>query len=220
MSPLYQRLTALILPLFFTGCSSTADIPAFSASGYLADRGAVRIWRKNSVHQSIHLHTIFTPFNSDMVETTDYIWLEDALISVQRKVRGKQTDNVTLRFDQKGHLNFMQCQLAGRREAVSPNAVELYKFDAQRMRKVSDALLSGQVLLKQGHWQGSHTVQTCEGQQVTPAFDANALQTLAQQQRGAKIPLMVSWLEAPEGVQLLLVSQRNDCAEQPKEADL
>lgn len=219
MTPLFRRFPTLILSLLLIGCSSTPDIPAFSASGYLADRGAVRIWRKNSDHQATHLRTIFTPFNGDAVETTDYIWLEDSLISVQRKTGGDTPDDVTLRFDQEGSLNFMQRQLAGRREAVSPDSVELYKFDAQRMHKVSDALLSGRVFLKQGHWQGGNVIQTCEGQRVTPSLDALALQTLAQQQRSAHAPLMVSWLEAPEGVQLLRVSSQDDCAEQPKEAD-
>ncbi|HAT00036.1 MAG TPA: DUF1481 domain-containing protein, partial [Pantoea agglomerans] len=52
MTPLFQRLSVLFLSLFLFGCSSTPDIPPFSASGYLADRGVVRIWRKNSDHQS------------------------------------------------------------------------------------------------------------------------------------------------------------------------
>ena len=145
MTTLLQRFSALSLSLLLFGCSSTPDIPPFSASGYLADRGVVRIWRKNNDHQSVHIRTIFTPFASGEGEVTDYIWLEEALISVHRQVKGEHPDDVTLRFDQQGGLNFMQRQLAGRREAVSADAVELYKFDAQRMRNVSDALLSGRI---------------------------------------------------------------------------
>lgn len=151
---------------------------------------------------------------------TDYVWLEESLISIQRQVKGNQPDDVTLRFDQAGGLNFMQRQLSGRREAVSPDAVELYKFDAERMRNLSDALLSGQVFLRQGHWLGNNVLQSCEGQQVRPAFDADALQMLTQQQRRASAPLMVSWLEAPEGIQLLRVSQQDDCSQQPTEEDM
>ncbi|MBZ6397597.1 MULTISPECIES: DUF1481 domain-containing protein [Pantoea] len=220
MTTLLQRFSALSLSLLLFGCSSTPDIPPFSASGYLADRGVVRIWRKNNDHQSVHIRTIFTPFASGEGEITDYIWLEEALISVHRQVKGEHPDDVTLRFDQEGGLNFMQRQLAGRREAVSPDAVELYKFDAQRMRHVSDALLSGRIFLRQGHWQGGNLIESCEGQQVRPAFDSDALRTLAQQQRGSASPLMVSWLEAPEGVQLLRLSQQDDCAQQPKEEDM
>ncbi|WP_315317071.1 DUF1481 domain-containing protein [Pantoea vagans] len=220
MTPLLSRLSVLFFPLFLFGCSSTPDIPPFSASGYLADRGVVRIWRKNSDHQSVHIRTLYTPFSGGGGEVTDYVWLEEALISIQRQVKGKQPDDVTLRFDQAGGLNFMQRQLAGRREAVSPDAVELYKFDAQRMRNLSDALLSGQVFLKQGHWLGNNVLENCEGQQVRPAFDADDLQMLTQQQRSASAPLMVSWLEAPEGIQLLRVSQQDDCSQQPTEDDM
>lgn len=220
MTPLFQRLSVLFLSLFLFGCSSTPDIPPFSASGYLADRGVVRIWRKNSDHQSVHIRTFYTPFSGGEGEVTDYVWLEESLISIQRQVKGNQPDDVTLRFDQAGGLNFMQRQLSGRREAVSPDAVELYKFDAERMRNLSDALLSGQVFLRQGHWLGNDVLQSCEGQQVRPAFDADALQMLTQQQRRASAPLMVSWLEAPEGIQLLRVSQQDDCSQQPTEEDM
>lgn len=220
MTLLLSRLSVLFLPLFLFGCSSTPDIPPFSASGYLADRGVVRIWRKNSDHQSVHIRTLYTPFSGGEGEVTDYVWLEESLISIQRQVKGKQPDDVTLRFDQAGGLNFMQRQLAGRREAVSPDAVELYKFDAQRMRNLSDALLSGQVFLKQGHWLGNNVLENCEGHQVRPAFDADDVQMLTQQQRSVSAPLMVSWLEAPEGIQLLRVSQKDDCSQQPTEDDM
>jgi len=220
MTPLFQRLSVLFLSLVLFGCSSTPDIPPFSASGYLADRGVVRIWRKNSDHQSVHIRTFYTPFSGSEGEVTDYVWLEESLISIQRQVKGNQPDDVTLRFDQAGSLNFMQRQLSGRREAVSPDAVELYKFDAERMRNLSDALLSGQVFLRQGHWLGNNVLESCEGQQVRPAFDADALQMLTQQQRRASAPLMVSWLEAPEGIQLLRVSQQDDCSQQPTEEDM
>lgn len=220
MTPLFQRLSVLSLSLFLFGCSSTPDIPPFSASGYLADRGVVRIWRKNNDHQSVHIRTLYTPFSGGEGEVTDYVWLEDALTSIQRQVKGSAPDDVTLRFDQAGGLTFMQRQLAGRREAVSPDTVELYKFDAQRMRSLSDALLSGRVFLRQGHWQGNGMLTLCEGQQVRPAFDADALQMLTQQQSNARAPLMVSWLEAPEGVQLLRMSQQDACSQQPTEDDM
>lgn len=220
MTPLFQRFSILFLSLILFGCSSTPDIPPFSASGYLADRGVVRIWRKNSDHHSVHIRTLYTPFSGGEGEVTDYVWLEGSLISIQRQVKGKQPDDVTLRFDQVGGLNFMQRQLAGRREAVSPDAIELYKFDAERMRNLSDALLSGRVFLKQGHWLGSDRLETCEGQQVRPAFDADDRQLLIQQQQSASAPLMVSWLEAPEGLQLLRVSQQDDCSQQPTEDDM
>ena len=208
----------LLSLLLLSGCGSTPDTPPFTASGYLADRGAVRIWRKNS-HLTIHLRTLYTPFNGDATETTDYVWQEEKLVSVARHVSGQQPDDVTLRFDQDGSLSFMQRQLAGRREAVDPDTVELYKFDAQRMLAQSNALLSGRVALKQGQWLGAKQIATCDGARVSPSFDDYAFQTLDRQQQRSSAPLLVSWLEAPEGTQLLRAAPGESCDSQPKEED-
>lgn len=214
-----QRVCALLFGAMLTGCSSTPDLPAFTASGYLADRGTVRIWRKNSDHQVVHLRTVFTPFNGDAMETTDYNWQQQKLISVERRVAGAQPDDVTLRFDHQGNLNFMQRQLAGRREAVSADSVELYRFDAQRMLDQSNALLAGRVLLRQGHWLGGNQVRECDDKLVNAAFDRETLYTLGRQQQSQSAPLMVSWLEAPEGVQLLRATPDDECRWQLKESD-
>ncbi|MDF7631852.1 DUF1481 domain-containing protein [Erwiniaceae bacterium L1_55_4] len=219
LNTITQRVCALLLGALLAGCSSTSDLPAFTASGYLADRGTVRIWRKNSDHQTVHLRTVYTPFNGDAMETTDYNWQQNHLISVERIVAGEQPDDVTLRFDHLGNLNFMQRQLAGRREAVSGDTVELYRFDAQRMLEQSNALLSGRVLLKQGHWLGATQVRDCDGKVVNAPFDSGIIATLSQQQQHQPQSLMVSWLEAPEGVQLLRATPEDECSWQPKESD-
>lgn len=216
---LSQRVYGLLFAALLTGCSSTPDLPAFTASGYLADRGTVRIWRKNSDHQTVHLRTVFTPFNGDAMETTDYNWQQQQLISVERHVAGAQPDDVTLRFDHQGNLNFMQRQLAGRREAVSADSIELYRFDAQRMLDQSNALLSGRVLLSQGHWLGGTQVRDCSGKVVNVGFDSSTLATLSRQQLSQSAPLMVSWLEAPEGIQLLRATSEDECSWQPQESD-
>jgi len=219
LNQISQRVCALLCGALLTGCSSTPDLPAFTASGYLADRGTVRIWRKNSDHQAVHLRTVFTPFNGDAMETTDYSWQQQQLVSVERHLAGAQPDDVTLRFDHQGNLNFMQRQLAGRREAVSADSVELYRFDAQRMLDQSNALLEGRVLLRQGHWLGGNQVRECDDKLVNAPFDRDTLYTLGRQQQSQAAPLMVSWLEAPEGVQLLRVTSDDECSWQPKESD-
>ncbi|MFJ5162435.1 DUF1481 domain-containing protein [Pantoea sp. NPDC088449] len=219
LNQISQRVCALLWGALLTGCSSTPDLPAFTASGYLADRGTVRIWRKNSDHQAVHLRTVFTPFSGDAMETTDYSWQQQQLVSVERHLAGAQPDDVTLRFDHQGNLNFMQRQLAGRREAVSADSVELYRFDAQRMLDQSNALLEGRVLLRQGHWLGGNQVRECDDKLVNAPFDRDTLYTLGRQQQSQAAPLMVSWLEAPEGVQLLRVTSDDECSWQPKESD-
>ncbi len=219
LNPFSQRICALLFGALLTGCSSTSDLPAFTASGYLADRGTVRIWRKNNDHQAVHLRTVFTPFNGDAMETTDYNWQQQKLISIERRIAGAQPDDVTLRFDHQGNLNFMQRQLAGRREAVSADSVELYRFDAQRMLDQSNALLEGRVLLRQGHWLGGNQVRACDDKVVNAAFDRDTIYALARQQKMQSAPLMMSWLEAPEGVQLLRATPDDECSWQPKESD-
>lgn len=205
--------------LLLVGCSSTSRVPPFSASGYLADRGAVRIWRKNSAQDRVHLRTLYTPFNQQTTETTDYLWQGDTLLSVARTVSGDSPNDVTLRFDAQGHLSFMQRQLAGKREPLDNDAIELYKFDAQRMLARSNALQDGRIRLKQGIWSGGRQVESCEGTRLTPDFDRNTLNVLAGQHRLRAAPLLISWLEAPEGSQLLRVAAGEGCDSQPREAD-
>lgn len=212
-----KRLFAL-LTLLLAGCSSQPSLPDFTASGYLADRGAVRIWRKN--HQdSVHMLTVFTPFQEGATVFTRYGWQDGNLISIERHLKDARPDDVTLRFDGDGSLSFMQRQLAGRREAVSEQAIELYKFDAQRMLKISDALLAGRVLLKQGRWQGNNTLQTCQGEQIKPTLDESEWRRIEQLQHQTGARVSVAWLEAPADTQLLEVSTEDDCQWEPQEAD-
>ncbi|WP_338572006.1 DUF1481 domain-containing protein [Erwinia billingiae] len=212
--------SALFLMLLtLAGCSSTPKVPDFTASGYLADRGTVRIWRKDSHQHSSHLVTIYTPFNETTSETTDYQWQADKLVSIERKTKGDHPESVTLRFDQDGNLSFMQRQLDGRREALSADAIALYQFDAGRVLKISDDLIDGRVWLKQGHWSPSGTVTLCQGGVEKPTFDSFFMHYITQHQRESGKPVSISWLEAPKGTQLILVSAEDQCLSEPKEAD-
>ncbi|YCH30260.1 DUF1481 domain-containing protein [Erwinia sp. D4-22] len=214
-----MKRLAVLLTLLLAGCSSQPSLPDFTASGYLADRGVVRIWRKNHQH-SVHMLTVFKPFQEGATVFTRYSWQDGNLTSIERHLKDAQPDDVTLRFDGDGSLSFMQRQLAGQREAVSEDTIELYKFDAQRMLKISDALLAGRVLLKQGRWQGSDKLQTCQGEQIKPALDESEWQRVEQLQHQAGSAVSVAWLEAPAGTQLLAVSTEDDCQWAPQEADL
>lgn len=208
-------LSALVL---LAGCSSHSSLPDFTASGYLADRGTVRIWRKNH-NDAVHLLTVYTPFSGTGSEETDYTWQHERLMTVERHTKGSKPDDVTLRFDSGGQLSFMQRQLAGHREALSDDDVALYQFDAQRMLTLSDALLDGRVMLHQGKYQPDGAVLSCQGQRVTPGFDQPALGVIHQIQQTSSAAVSVAWLEASQGTQLLLVSTSDLCASEPKDAD-
>lgn len=213
------RIPVLTLLLLLAGCSSHSDLPDFTASGYLADRGAVRIWRKDSQKQISHMMTVFTPFSGGATEATDYQWLNGKPVAIERHIAGQQPDDVTLRFDHDGALSFMQRQLAGHREPLSADEVALYQFDAQRMVKISDDLLSGRVMLTQGVWSPGGVVKTCQGNEVRPDFDMLEREHIDKQQNTSSTPLSIAWLETPGDTQLLLVSAEDFCKSEPKDAD-
>lgn len=217
MTRFFFDTPVLLIILALAACSSRPRLPDFTASGYLADRGTVRIWRKESLPHASHVMTVYTPFNGTTTETTHYQWQNDTLLSIERNVTGEHAESVMMRF-QGGKLSFMQRQLADSRESLSPDAVALYQFDAGRMLKISDDLLAGHVLLKQGHWSPDGTVTLCQGEQIRPGFDRFSEHYITQHQVAGK-PLSLSWLEAPKGTQLLLVSAEDVCASEPKSAD-
>lgn len=204
--------------LLLAGCSTRPKLPDFTASGYLADRGALRIWRKESPPHASHLMTVYTPFSGTSFEKTDYQWQNDKLVSVERHIIGEHPESVMMRF-QDDKLSFMQRQLDGHSEALSSDAVALYQFDAGRMLRISDDLLAGHVLLKQGYWSSDGTVQLCQGGKTRPDFDRFSMRYITQHQQVSGKPVSLSWLEAPRGTQLLLVSAEDLCASEPQSAD-
>lgn len=202
-----------------TGCSSHTGKPEFTASGYLADQGSVRIWRKDSQPQLSHMLTIYTPFDGSVTETTDYHWQDGKLIAVERHSSSGKAGDVTLRFDQTGKLNFMQRQLDGRKESLSEDDVALYQFDARRMLQISDDLQHGKVRLKQGRWSASGIVSSCQGDTLNPSFGRSAQNYLIQRRAGSSAVMGIAWLETAGDTQLLLVSNEDLCINEPQEAD-
>ena len=209
----------LIVAFLLSGCRSHSDVPVLSASGYLADQGMVRLWRKNSTPQSLHLMTVYTPFTGTTTETTDYQWLDGKLRAVSRHFSGEQLGDINLRFDSEGHANFMQRQRAGYKEALSAEDIALYQFDAQRMREISDDLLRGEVRLLQGHWFADGKVVDCQGMEHYPEFSLREKAYLQQQQTAASATLNIAWLETTTDRQLLLAGAADLCLDAPNEAE-
>lgn len=217
-SSMRKVIPGLII-LLLAGCQS-ATAPPFSASGYLADRGVVRLWRKNSDPDRIAIRTLYTPFDSHITEQTDYQWQNGQLILIKRQVTGSAPDDVTLRFGSQGNISFMQRQLANEREAVSADTVDLYRFDAQRMLQVSNGLQAGRVSLSQGLWEGHNRVLRCDRQTITAGLDRDSVQMINRQSGRSGEPVYIAWLQGPEGTQLLKVSRDNLCQQAPEASDL
>ncbi|MEB6381573.1 DUF1481 domain-containing protein [Leclercia adecarboxylata] len=219
VSPLlsvWRQAMALAGLLALTACSHDASLPPFTASGYADDRGAVRVWRKDS-DDEVHLLSAFSPWHSGSTTTSEYRWQGDTLAYIDVNIYSKVPEHVRVRFDDHGELSFMQREMGGLKQQLSTDQIELYRYRANQIRQTSDALRQGRVVLYQGRWHNDGTVTTCEGQTLKPDLDSWATEHIARRQSHSSMEVSVAWLEAPEGSQLLLVANEDFCTWQPTE---
>lgn len=219
---LWRRLGFAVAIGVLAACSSHTPPPSTFATGYVGDRDLVRLWRKDDVQQhSTQLITLSNALRDDnrmpsrnAVETR-YQFVQNSVREIQRTYHGAHAESVHVRFAQDGSVSFMQRQLDERRERLSDDEVALLEFDAKRLLELSELLRSGNVRQRVGQLQGNR-VLTCEGQNVSPDFDALARERIAlERQARPEATLHVAWLEAPEGTQLLLVAAENFCGWKP-----
>lgn len=221
LSPLLSvcRLAGMIsIAILLTACSHKASPPPFTASGYVVDDGAVRLWRKNASSGEIRLLSVLSPWHQGATVTCDYRWQNDGLAQVNINIYSSPPEHIRVRFDERGEVSFMQRERDGQKLQLSSDDIALYRYHAERIRMTSDALRAGRVVLYQGRWNGNNTITTCEGKKVVTRLDEASLRRITARQRRASLAVSVAWLEAPEGVQLLLVANSDFCHWQPKEA--
>ncbi|MGO2370073.1 MAG: DUF1481 domain-containing protein [Serratia sp. (in: enterobacteria)] len=203
-----------------SACSSHSDLPAFSASGYVADQGVVRLWRKDDdQHRPVVLMSVYSPYRGPGTVTTLYEYQNGTLRQIKRTDADGDRDSIQLRFADDGSVSFMQRQLATRREPLTTDEIALYQYQARRVLEVSNALRAGKVKLLQGRWQQG-IVQTCDGQTLKPGLDGSAEAWIARRASNSSQPVNIAWLEAPEGSELLLVANDDFCRWEPKEDQL
>ncbi|MFE8045437.1 DUF1481 domain-containing protein [Brenneria goodwinii] len=207
---LLRRLGIGAAILSIVACSGHTPPPSVFASGYISDRGIVRLWRKDDAqHDTIRLISVYNPFQGDNTVVTRYLYQQGNLREIKRTLEG-QKDDTQLRFAEDGTVSFMQRQLAERRESISDDDLTLYQWDAKRLRELSDVLLAGRVTLKQGTLQDAQVI-ACDGSRTRPDFDQSAQNWIAQKRQQLTGPLGIAWLEASEGTQLLLVDRGDFC---------
>ena len=212
----WRRPLLLVGALLLAACSHDSSLPPFTASGFAGDQGAIRIWRKDSGGET-HLLSAFSPWHRGNTSLAEYRWQGDALTLIELNIYANPPEHIRVRFDDRGELSFMQREVNGQKQQLSSDQVALYRYRADQIRQISDALRQGRVVLRQGRWQANNTVQTCEGQTVKPELDTWALNHIAQRQSRSSLAVSVAWLEAPEGAQLLLVANEDFCHWQPTE---
>lgn len=214
------RLAALVGAAWgLSACSSSPDT-RFLSTGYVADQGIVRIWRKDDrYHQPQAVMSVYTPLHGKDTVVSRYEYRDGRLALVRQMFGGSGQVSLLLRFDEKGEVSFMQRQLDGRKEALSPDDIARSQFMARHMVEMSDALQVGKVYLHQGRW--SNGVYTsCAGVPQKLALEAWQQAWIVRRAAETAMPLGIAWLEAPEGAQLLLVANENFCSWQPTEKSL
>ncbi|WP_455426130.1 DUF1481 domain-containing protein [Dryocola sp. LX212] len=214
----WRPLAALTGALLLTACSSN-KLPPFTASGYVADQGVMRIWRQDNNDGSVHMLTALSPHRSRATTTSEYRWQDDELVFIEQNVQGEKPEHIKVRFDDHGELSFMQREVNGHKQQLSNEQIALYQYRATRMKATSEALRIGKVVLRQGRWHRDGTVTTCEGETFRPRLDAPSLSHIARRQSHSSLEVSIAWLEAPEGSQLLLVANQDFCSWQPKPGD-
>ena len=215
----WRQLTVLAGVLLLSACSSQQQLPPFTASGYVADQGAVRIWRKDSSDDNTHILAVFSPWREGATTLGEYRWYNDQLTFMELNIADKNPEQVKIRFASNGELSFMQREVNMQKQQLSEDQIALYHYRARQTKEISEALRVGHVVLHQGRWNGNNTVTTCEGAVVPVKLDNESLSVIERRQGNSAIKVSVAWLEAPEGTQLLLVANENFCTWQPKADD-
>ncbi|WP_145600989.1 DUF1481 domain-containing protein [Yersinia frederiksenii] len=213
-------LMTLGLAFGLSACSSQSGTPQFSASGYIADNGVVRLWRQdNAQQQPLVLMSVYSPYSGDNTRVTFYEYQNGLLREIRRNDLGHNPQSVELRFDDQGQVSFMQRQLATRREQLSMDNIAVYQLEAKRILELSSALRAGNVRLIQGRWQEG-IVTTCAGKTLRLSLDDNSQAWLNKRGANSAEPLGVAWLDSPEGQQLLLVANQDFCRWEPNAGSL
>ncbi|CNG42187.1 DUF1481 domain-containing protein [Yersinia frederiksenii] len=213
-------LMTLGLAFGLSACSSQSGTPQFSASGYIADNGVVRLWRQdNAQQQPLVLMSVYSPYSGDNTRVTFYEYQNGLLREIRRNDLGHNSQSVELRFDDQGQVSFMQRQLATRREQLSMDNIAVYQLEAKRILEMSSALRAGNVRLIQGRWQEG-IVTTCAGKTLRLSLDDNSQAWLNKRGANSAEPLGVAWLDSPEGQQLLLVANQDFCRWEPTAGSL
>ena len=215
----WQRFAVLAGVLLLSACSSQQKLPPFTASGYVADQGAVRIWRKDSSDDDTHILAVFSPWREGATTLGEYRWYNDQLTFMELNIADKNPEQVKIRFASNGELSFMQREVNMQKQQLSEDQIALYHYRARQIKEVSEALRVGHVVLHQGRWNGNDTVTNCEGVVMPVKLDNESLSIIERRQGSSAVKVSVAWLEAPEGTQLLLVANENFCTWQPKADD-
>lgn len=214
--PLFYLPVGISLMFALVACSGDRKPTAsFFASGYMSDKGVVRIWRKDTREQTSHLRVVLTPPTKKNSEIIDYFWQGGRLAAIILKTLGPDAATTTLHFGLKGDVSFMQWENASQRTSISGGRISMLKFEAERIYGTSNALKNGNIVLKQARWNGDGSARYCNGEATTIQLDDSQWLVVKKQYEKSKKIVSLAWVESKRDLQPLLVTTENLCDDEP-----
>ncbi|MBG5894681.1 hypothetical protein CHI95_20770 [Providencia rettgeri] len=206
-----------------SACSSNAPkLPEFSASGFIADDGVIRMWRLNDAKsQPLVLMVVYSPYKGTDTSVNFFEYRSGNLWQIRSQILNQKNGDITeqLRFDKNNEVIFMQRTQDGYKTPLSTDEITRWRFEAERILETNTALIVGGVKLYQGRWhQGK--VTTCEGDVREVTFEPYAENWLQSRAKVWHSQLNLAWLESSEGNQLLMVADTDFCRWQPSKDSL
>ncbi|MEX6631096.1 DUF1481 domain-containing protein [Providencia rettgeri] len=206
-----------------SACSSNAPkLPEFSASGFIADDGVIRMWRLNNAKsQPLVLMVVYSPYKGTDTSVNFFEYRSGNLWQIRSQILNQKNGDITeqLRFDKNNEVIFMQRTQDGYKTPLSTDDITRWRFEAERVLETNTALIVGGVKLYQGRWQQGK-VTTCEGDVREVTFEPYAENWLQSRAKVWHSQLNLAWLESSEGNQLLMVADTDFCRWQPSKDSL
>nr|WP_272689904.1 DUF1481 domain-containing protein [Providencia sp. PROV020] len=206
-----------------SACSSNAPkLPEFSASGFIADDGVIRMWRLNNAQsQPLVLMVVYSPYKGTDTSVNFFEYRSGKLWQIRSQILNQKNGDITeqLRFDKNNDVVFMQRAQDGHKTPLSTDDITRWRFEAERVLETNTALIVGGVKLYQGRWQQGK-VTTCEGDVREVTFEPYAENWLQSRAKVWHSQLNLAWLESSEGNQLLMVADTDFCRWQPSKDSL
>ncbi|HDN2511699.1 TPA: DUF1481 domain-containing protein [Providencia rettgeri] len=206
-----------------SACSSNAPkLPEFSASGFIADDGVIRMWRLNDAKsQPLVLMMVYSPYKGTDTSVNFFEYRSGNLWQIRSQILNRKGGDITeqLRFDKNNDVIFMQRAQDGTKTPLSTDEITRWRFEAARVLETNTALIVGGVKLYQGRWQQGK-VTTCEGDVRDVTFEPYAENWLQSRAKVWHSQLNLAWLESSEGNQLLMVADTDFCRWQPSKDSL
>ncbi|HGJ5877433.1 MAG TPA: DUF1481 domain-containing protein [Arsenophonus sp.] len=209
---LIGRSLIVLVIISLGACTSQPKIPQFSASGFISDDGIVRLWRLNDQKSNPQvIVAAYSPYQRKNTTITFFEYRQGKLWQIWHESFGyRDKERQQLRFDQNDHIIFMQRIVNDNKVSLTDGDIVHWRFESDRLIKLSTTLIAGNVRLYQGHWHQGQII-TCTGEKRKVRFTAQAENWLQQRAKTSADDLTIAWLEAPEGSELLLVANENFC---------